>query len=42
MNLKAIGFGAEMWSEEIRQKLENLFGAPAYNIYGLTELMGTR
>ena len=29
-----------MWSEEIRQKLENLFGAPAYNIYGLTELMG--
>ena len=40
MNLKAIGFGAEMWSEEIRQKLENLFGAPAYNIYGLTELMG--
>ncbi len=22
MNLKAIGFGAEMWSEEIRQKLE--------------------
>lgn len=40
MKLKAIGFGAEMWSEEIRKKLENLFGVPAYNIYGLTELMG--
>lgn len=40
LNLKAIGFGAEMWTEEMRQKLESIYGAKAYNIYGLTELMG--
>ncbi|MDR0912303.1 MAG: phenylacetate--CoA ligase [Methanobrevibacter sp.] len=40
INLKAIGFGAEMWSEEMRKMIENKFKAPAYNIYGLTELMG--
>ena len=40
LNIKAIGFGAEMWTEEIRQKVEDLYGAKAYNIYGLTELMG--
>jgi phenylacetate-CoA ligase len=40
LGIKAIGFGAEMWTEEIRQKVEETFGAKAYNIYGLTELMG--
>ncbi|MDR0900098.1 MAG: phenylacetate--CoA ligase [Methanobrevibacter sp.] len=40
INLKAIGFGAEMWTSEMREKIEDKFGAPAYNIYGLTELMG--
>jgi len=40
LNLKAIGFGAEMWTEEMRQKIEQRFNAPAYNIYGLTEIMG--
>ena len=40
LGVKAIGFGAEMWTEEIRQKVEDIFGAKAYNIYGLTELMG--
>jgi len=40
MNLKAIGFGAEMWTEEMRQEIQKRFNAPAYNIYGLTELMG--
>ena len=40
LGIKAIGFGAEMWTEEIRQKVEDIFGAKAYNIYGLTELMG--
>ena len=40
LKIKAIGFGAEMWTEEIRQKVEEIFGAKAYNIYGLTELMG--
>ena len=38
--IKAIGFGAEGWTEEIRQRVEELFGTKAYNIYGLTELMG--
>ena len=40
LNLKSIGFGAEMWTEEMRQELQNRFNAPAYNIYGLTEIMG--
>ncbi len=40
LDLKAIGFGAEMWTEEMRQKIEKRFNAPAYNIYGLTEIMG--
>ncbi|MEA4957911.1 Phenylacetate-coenzyme A ligase [bioreactor metagenome] len=40
IGLKAIGFGAEMWTEEMRKKIENDFNAPAFNIYGLTELMG--
>ena len=40
LNIKAIGFGAEMWTAEIRQRVEELYGAKAYNIYGLTELMG--
>ncbi|MCL2157301.1 MAG: phenylacetate--CoA ligase [Methanobrevibacter sp.] len=40
LGLKAIGFGAEMWTEEMRKKIEESFNAPAYNIYGLTELIG--
>ncbi|MDR1820420.1 MAG: phenylacetate--CoA ligase [Methanobrevibacter sp.] len=40
INLKAIGFGAEMWTEEMRNKIEKTFHAPAYNIYGLTEIIG--
>jgi phenylacetate-CoA ligase len=40
LGFKAIGFGAEMWTEEMRQKIEERFNAPAYNIYGLTEIMG--
>ncbi|MCD7781254.1 MAG: phenylacetate--CoA ligase [Methanosphaera sp.] len=33
-------FGAEMWTEEIRNKLESKFGISAQNIYGLTEVIG--
>ncbi len=33
-------YGAEMWTEEIRAKLEKKFGISAQNIYGLTEVMG--
>lgn len=40
LGIKAIGFGSEMWTEEMRQKIEETFNAKAYNIYGLTELMG--
>jgi phenylacetate-CoA ligase len=40
MDFKAIGFGAEMWTEEMRKEIEKRFNAPAYNIYGLTEIMG--
>ena len=40
LGIKAIGFGAEGWTEEIRAKVEEIFGTKAYNIYGLTELMG--
>jgi len=38
--IKAIGFGAEMWTEEMRAEIERRFKAPAFNIYGLTEIMG--
>ncbi|MDP3066535.1 MAG: phenylacetate--CoA ligase, partial [Methanobacteriaceae archaeon] len=40
LNLKAVGFGAEMWTEEMRQEIQRRFHAPAYNIYGLTEIIG--
>lgn len=40
IDLKAIGFGSEMWTQEMREKIEKEFNAPAFNIYGLTELMG--
>jgi phenylacetate-CoA ligase len=40
LGFKAIGFGAEMWTEEMRKEIEKRFNAPAYNIYGLTEIMG--
>jgi phenylacetate-CoA ligase len=40
LNLKSIGFGAEMWTGEMRKEIERRFNAPAYNIYGLTEIMG--
>ncbi len=32
--------GAEMWTEEIRKKLEDKFDSSAQNIYGLTEVIG--
>lgn len=38
--LKGGLYGAEMWTEEIRAKLENKFGISAQNIYGLTEVIG--
>jgi len=33
-------FGAEPWSEEIRRKIESVLGIEAFDIYGISELMG--
>ncbi|MCQ2413959.1 MAG: phenylacetate--CoA ligase [Clostridia bacterium] len=33
-------FGAEPWSEEMRGKIERTLGIKAYDIYGLSEVMG--
>ena len=38
--LKAGIFGAEAWTEEMRQKIQNTLGIKAYDIYGLTETSG--
>ena len=33
-------YGAEPWTEGLRGALERAFGAPAYDIYGLSEIVG--
>lgn len=33
-------FGAEPWSEEMRKQIEDKLGIKAYDIYGLSEIMG--
>lgn len=38
--LKAGIFGAEPWTNELRKKIEKDLGIDAYDIYGLTEIMG--
>jgi len=38
--LKAGIFGAEPWSENMRRELEKSLGIKAYNIYGLSEVIG--
>ena len=40
LSLKAGVFGAEPWSEEIRQEIQTRLGIPAFNIYGLSEVIG--
>ena len=40
LSLKAGVFGAEPWSEEIRQQIQARLGIPAFNIYGLSEVIG--
>ena len=40
IKLKAGLFGAEAWSEEMRQDIQNKLGIKAYDIYGLTEISG--
>lgn len=40
LHLKAGIFGAEPWTEDMRHAVENLLGIKAYDIYGLSEIMG--
>lgn len=40
IKLKAGIFGAEAWTEEMRQDIEEKLGIKAYDIYGLTEISG--
>ena len=40
LKLKAGCFGAEPWTEEMRQKIEELLEIDACDIYGLTEICG--
>ena len=40
IKLKAGIFGAEAWSETMRQEIQNQLGIKAYDIYGLTEISG--
>ncbi|MCC6444598.1 MAG: phenylacetate--CoA ligase [Armatimonadetes bacterium] len=40
LNLKVGIFGAEPWTEGIRQEIEAAYPLEAYDIYGLTEIIG--
>ena len=40
LSLKVGIFGAEPWSEEMRKKIEEKLGIKAYDIYGLSEILG--
>ena len=40
ISLKAGIFGAEAWTEEMRRDIEAKLGIKAYDVYGLTEIMG--
>ncbi|AIH04692.1 MULTISPECIES: phenylacetate--CoA ligase [Thermodesulfobacterium] len=40
LKLRIGSFGAEMWTEEMRKEIERRMGIKAYNVYGLTEIIG--
>ena len=40
LSLKAGIFGAEPWTQEMRLEIERMLGIKAYDIYGLSEIMG--
>ena len=40
LNLKYGIFGAEPWTDEMREEIEKRLGLKAYNIYGLSEVAG--
>jgi len=39
-SLRVGAFGAEQWTESMRQEIEQKLGIKAYNLYGLSEIMG--
>lgn len=40
IKLRVGAFGAEPWTESMREEIENRLGLSGYNIYGLSEIMG--
>ena len=40
LKLKVAILGAEPWSEDMRRKIEEALGVKAYDIYGLSEILG--
>lgn len=40
LKLRVGAFGAEPWTEHMRQEIESRLGLKAYNIYGLSEITG--
>lgn len=40
LKLRLGAFGAEPWTENMRREIESRLGLKAYNIYGLSEIMG--
>ena len=40
LKLRVGSFGAEMWTEEMRREIEKRLGLKAFNVYGLTEIIG--
>jgi phenylacetate-CoA ligase len=40
LGLRYGSFGGETWSEPLRQRIEELFGLTAYDVYGLSECFG--
>lgn len=38
--LRVGAFGAEPWTEKMRQEIQERLGVKAYNLYGLSEIMG--
>ena len=40
INLRVGAFGAEPWTEQMREEIQERLGLKGYNIYGLSEIMG--
>ena len=40
INLRVGAFGAEPWTDSMRAEIESRLGLKAYNLYGLSEIMG--